>query len=115
MAHFAELDENKIVLRVIVVNDENEADGENWCNNFAGGTWKQTSYNGNIRSNFAGIGYTYDAEKDAFLSPQPYPSWSLTDDNKWTAPEKYPEDNAFYYWDEPTLKWAAFIIEDASE
>ena len=105
MAHFAELDENNVVLRVIVVDDKHELEGENWCNNLLGGAWKQTSYNGTIRSNYAGIGDTYDAEKDAFIAPQPYLSWSLTDDNKWTAPKTYPEDNAVYYWDEPTLKW----------
>ena len=82
MAHFAEIDENNIVLRVIVVADEHEADGENWCNGFLGGTWKQTSFNtvGNVhalggtpfRKNYAATGMTYDASRNAFLNSQPF-------------------------------------------
>jgi hypothetical protein len=105
MAHFAELDSNNIVLRVIVVADEHEADGENWCNNFAGGTWKQTSYNANIRKQFAGIGYTYDATKDKFIAPQPYPSWALDSNDDWQPPTPYPDDNKLYFWDEDSLSW----------
>jgi len=71
MAHFAEIDENNVVLRVIVVADEHEANGAEWCSNLLGGTWVQTSYNGNIRGVFAGIGYTYDAELDEFVPPFP--------------------------------------------
>lgn len=71
MAHFAELDENNIVLRVIVVPNEVEHDGENWCNQLLGGRWKQTSYNNNIRYNYAGAGYHYDEDHDAFIPPQP--------------------------------------------
>ena len=71
MAHFAELDENNIVLRVIVVPNDHEQDGETWCNSLLGGRWKQTSYNGNMRGVFAGIGYTYDAELDEFVPPFP--------------------------------------------
>ncbi|MFZ3043830.1 MAG: hypothetical protein WA058_01845 [Minisyncoccia bacterium] len=87
MAHFAELDEHNIVLRVIVVADEHEADGENWCHNFAGGRWKQTSYNGRIRKNYAGIGYTYDEARDAFIPPQPGSDWILDEATcRWKAP-----------------------------
>ena len=71
MAHFAELDNDNKVLRVIVVPNECEHEGESWCNNLLGGRWKQTSYNGNIRGVFAGIGYTYDADLDEFVSPEP--------------------------------------------
>tara|TARA_R110002051_G_scaffold74333_1_gene135297 strand:- start:98 stop:436 length:339 start_codon:yes stop_codon:yes gene_type:complete len=105
MAHFAELDENNIVLRVIVVNDAHEADGENWCHNFAGGVWKQTSYNNNIRYNYAGIGYTYDAAADAFYSTQPYASWTLDAVYIWQPPTPRPDDGEVYFWDEPTLSW----------
>ena len=105
MAHFAELDENNIVIRVIVVDDVYEADGENWCHNFAGGQWKQTSFNNNIRYNFAGIGYTYDDDEDAFYAPQPYPSWSLDDAYNWNPPTVRPDDKKLYTWDEPTLSW----------
>ena len=111
MAHFAELDENNIVLRVIVVDDAHEADGENWCHNFTGGRWEQTSYNGRIRKNFAGIGYTWDVERDAFYAPQPYPSWSLDEDTcRWEAPVPYPEDadpTICYMWDEDNIQWVS--------
>jgi hypothetical protein len=90
MAHFAELDGNNIVTRVVVVGNDIETaagplgandmhvDGETWCVNFfKGGNWKQTSYNNNFRKQYAGKGYTFDAVKDKFLSPQPHASWSL--------------------------------------
>jgi hypothetical protein len=103
MAHFAELDENNVVKRVIVVSNniptsdgplgENDMhiDGEIWCKNFfKGGTWKQTSYNGNFRKKYAGIGDTYDSEKDVFIQKKLYPSWSLNSNNDWQAPITYP-------------------------
>ena len=105
MAHFAELDENNIVLRVIRVDDAYEADGENWCNNFAGGRWKQTSYNNNIRYNYAGAGYIYDSENDAFHAPQKHESWSLDETFHWQPPTPYPDDGNAYDWDESNLKW----------
>jgi|TARA_R110000787_G_scaffold34615_1_gene89456 hypothetical protein len=111
MAHFAEIDESNIVIRVIVVADENEADGENWCNGFLGGTWKQTSYNtrANIhllggtafRKNYAGTGYTYDSTKDAFIPPKPFNSWVLNETTCcYDAPVSYPDDGKNYVWDE---------------
>jgi|TARA_B110000902_G_C13968525_1_gene460260 hypothetical protein len=112
MAHFAEIDENNIVTRVIVVADEHQADGENWCNNFVGGNWKQTSYNtqGGVhllggtpfRKNYAGVGYTWDASKDAFIAPKPYPSFTLNNTTcRWDCPINYPSDNSkLYRWDE---------------
>ena len=93
MAHFAELDQTNIVLRVIVVPDEHEADGENWCNNLLGGSWKQTSYNATIRKNYAGIGYTYDSARDAFIPPQPHPLWTLdTETCQWAPPIPWPAE-----------------------
>ena len=86
MAHFAEINENGVVLRVIVVGNTDTSDangvekehiGAAFCERLFGGTWKQTSYNGNIRKNYAGIGYTYDAARDAFIPPQPGPEWTL--------------------------------------
>lgn len=103
MAHFAELDDNNIVLRVIVVSNDNEADGENWCKNLLGGNWKQTSYNNNIRKNYAGIGFTYDESKDAFIPPQPYTSWVLDESTcQWKPPVDYPSDGKDYTWKEGT-------------
>ena len=115
MAHFAEIDSNNIVLRVVVVADEFEADGESWCANLWGGTWKQTSYNtyanthpGNkpFRKNYAGPGFTYDSSKDAFIPPKPYPSWSLDEATCiWKAPVDFPNDGKPYSWNEEDSKW----------
>ncbi len=115
MAHFAEIDSNNIVLRVIVVTNkdtadangvENESIGVAFCEQLLGGTWKQTSYNGNMRKNYAGIGYTYRADIDAFVPPQPYPSWVLnTDTAQWEAPIPYPDDGKRYEWNEQTQSW----------
>ena len=104
MAHFAELDENNVVLRVCVVDNahvpsDKHADGETWCKNFWGGNWKQTSYNGNFRKQFAGIGFTYDASKDKFIGPQPHASHTLNSDDDWVAPA-YPSDGKAYIWNE---------------
>ncbi len=109
MAHFAELDENNIVIRVIRVDDAHEADGENWCHEFAGGRWKQTSYNNNIRYNYAGKGYVFNADADAFHASEPYPSWSLDDAYIWQPPTPHPDDNGEYFWDEANLKWSQLI------
>lgn len=89
MAHFAELDENNIVLRVIVVPDEQEHDGENWCNQLLDGRWKQTSYTNNIRYNYAGVGFTYDETNDAFVPPRPNDIAILdTETFRWIEPEE---------------------------
>ena len=114
MAHFAEIDSSGVVQRVIVVANKDTADangneieaiGVAFCQRLLGGNWKQTSYNGNIRKNYAGIGYTYDAARDAFIPPQPYPSWVLDADCNWQAPMPMPDDGAMYSWDEDTLSW----------
>ena len=110
MAHYAFLDSNNTVTEVIVGIDETELieglDPETWYGNFRGQICKRTSYNGNIRKNYAGIGYTYDAGRDAFIPPKPFESWVLNEDTcRWDAPTPYPTDGKFYRWDEPTLSW----------
>jgi hypothetical protein len=110
MAHYAFLDENNIVIEVITGVDETETiDGlspEEWYGNFRGQRCIRTSYNGNIRKNYAGIGYTYDSERDAFIAPQPYPSWQLDVSAKWQAPATCPvEEGEFFTWNESTLSW----------
>lgn len=116
MAHFAELDANNVVLRVIVVDNKDTADaagvekehiGAAFCERLFGGTWKQTSYNGNFRKHYAGIGYTYNAVRDAFVPPQPYQSWTLDDDANWQPPVAMPTDGQRYAWDEATQAWVA--------
>jgi len=118
MAHFAQI-ENNLVTQVIVVDNndildeqgnESEELGIQFCQDLLGGTWKQTSYNGNIRKNYAGIGYTYDETKDAFIKPQPYNSWVLDEDTcLWEAPIPYPtvEEGStdVYNWNEELVNW----------
>jgi hypothetical protein len=114
MAHFAEIDDNNVVLRVIVVANKDTADangnevesiGVAFCQRLLGGNWVQTSYHGNIRKNYAGIGYTYRADIDAFVAPQPYPSWTLDANAQWQAPVPMPTDGKMYSWDEATQSW----------
>ena len=122
MAHFAELDNNNIVIRVVVVGNDVETaagalgvndmhvDGETWCVNFfKGGTWKQTSYNNNFRKQYAGKGSTYDAAKDKFIALQPFDSWVLDENDDWQAPVTYPTDTTdkMIGWDEDNQKWTA--------
>ena len=108
MAHYAFLDENNIVTEVIVGIDETELieglDTETWYGNFRGQTCKRTSYNGNIRKQYAGIGYAYDAVNDVFILPQPYPSWSLDQNFDWQPPTPMPTEGR-WYWDEDSLSW----------
>jgi hypothetical protein len=116
MAHFAQLNESNTVTQVIVVHNnelmqdgvEYEAKGVAFCQSLFGAStqWKQTSYNGNIRKNYAGIGHTYDAGRDAFIPPQPYPSWVLDEATcNWDAPVAQPTDGKQYRWDESTVSW----------
>jgi hypothetical protein len=117
MAHFAKLDANNIVLEVNVVDNEHLLDangiereelGIAFLVQWSGGYpyWKQTSYNGSIRKNYAGIGFTYDAGRDAFIPPQPYPSWVLNETTcRWEPPVPYPTDGKYYAWDETTTSW----------
>lgn len=106
MSHFAELDENNVVLRVLVGDNNMPNEGYDWFVENLGGRWVQTSYNGSIRKNFAGIGYTYDEERDAFIPPKPAESWTLNERTcLWQPPVPYPQDGRIYQWDEETLAW----------
>ena len=108
MAHYAFLNENNIVTEVIVGIDETELieglDTETWYANFRGQTCKRTSYNHQIRKQYAGIGYKYDAEADVFIAPQPYPSWSLDDNFDWQPPTPRPE-GVDWNWNEDLGEW----------
>lgn len=122
MAHFAKLDENNVVIDVNVVNNEDvqnlpfpesEVVGIEFLTNWSGGytNWKQTSYNRNFRKNYATIGGIYDPVKDAFIAPQPYPSWVLNQDTYiWEAPVPRPTDGISYNWDEATLSWHDVMV-----
>ena len=118
MAHFAELDANNVVLRVIVVNndelmdngDESEPKGIAFCQSLFGGNWVQTSYNATFRKNFAVEGAVYDAQRDAFISPKLYPSWVLNEETcRWKPPIARPTDGKKYVWDEATISWKEAI------
>lgn len=110
MAHYAYLDEHNIVTQVITGRNEDEivngiSDWETYYGNIRGQVCKRTSFNGNIRKQYAGVGFTYDVVKDQFVSPQPYASWSLDSNNDWQAPTPKPEGS--FIWDEETLAWVA--------
>jgi hypothetical protein len=109
MAHYAFLDDNNIVTEIIVGIDETELieglDTETWYGNFRGQVCVRTSYNGNIRKQYAGVGYTYDSVNDVFIAPQPYLSWSLDENYDWQAPTPRPEEGKLFTWDEATLAW----------
>jgi hypothetical protein len=124
MAYFAQLNDENIVTQVISVSNEDlldngiesEAKGIAFCQSLLGGNWKQTSYNNRIRKNYAGIGYTYDSQRDAFIPPKPFASWVLNEDTcLWNAPTPMPTDNKYYQWDENTLTWVEFINTPAEE
>ena len=118
MAYYAILNENNVVIEVLTGVDENvtqiDTDGtmvggsaeawELWYGNLRGKTCKRTSYNGNIRKRYAGRGFTYDAVNDVFISPKPYPSWSLDGNFDWQPPTPRPEGIG-WYWDEDSLSW----------
>ncbi|NBT76820.1 MAG: hypothetical protein EBT15_12845 [Betaproteobacteria bacterium] len=121
MAHYAFLDENNIVTEVIVGKDEGEEgrDWEQWYGEFRGQVCKRTSYNtiGGVhrlngtpfRKNYAGIGYTYREDIDAFVPPKPFPSWLLNANAQWEAPVAMPTDGKMYSWDEDTVSWKEFL------
>lgn len=119
MAHFAELDKNNTVLRVIVINNENisdngvesESKGIEFCQLLFGNDtkWVQTSYNRKFRKNFACINYIYDDKADHFMPSQPFPSWKLNDNALWEAPTPCPTDSPFYTWNEETLAWVKIV------
>ena len=118
MAHFAEIDSNldNVVLRVIVIGnddilDENGEESETlgiaFCKNLFGEEteWVQTSYNNNFRKNYCGAGWMYDEGRDAFIPPQPYPSWTLNENSDWQPPTPFPDDEEAYYWNEDNTSW----------
>ena len=112
MAHFARIDENNIVQEVLVVDNSLEYRGEDFLSNELGlgGRWIQTSYNNNIRKQYAGVGFYYDNENDVFISPKPYNSWILNPTTfDWEAPIEKP--NKLCYWDEETLSWIDYKFE----
>lgn len=123
MAHFAELDENNVVKQVIVVHnnelldengEESEAKGIAFCQSLFGGRWIQTSYNAKFRKRYAGIGYIYDEQKDAFISPKPFESWIFNEEIfAWEPPIPMPEisENSRIIWDEETISWKEIPIE----
>jgi hypothetical protein len=114
MAHFCKL-ENNVVKQVIVVSNqdilddkgqESEELGIKFCSNLLGGTWLQTSYNGKIRKNYAGVGYTYDEGRDAFIPAKPFASWLLDETTcQWKSPVAMPTDDKRYTWNEETKSW----------
>ena len=115
MAHFARIDENNIVTSVVVVENKDTADasgvekehiGAAHLEKILGGTWKQTSYNGNFRKNYAGIGYSFDGQRNAFIPPKPFNSWVLVEETcQWKAPVDMPNDGQMYTWDEDSTSW----------
>lgn len=119
MAHFAQIDENGIVITVIVVNNEDildengqesEAIGKQFCTDLLGGEWVQTSYNNNFRKQYASIGGSYDSVNDVFIAPKPYPSWVLDENFQWESPVPSPGDN--YVWDEANQQWVEVQYND---
>ena len=113
MAHYAFLDSNNVVTEVIVGKNEGEdgIDWEQWYGDFRGQVCKRTSYNNNIRKNYAGVGYTYREDIDAFVPPQPYASWILDANAQWQPPVAIPTDDKMYLWNEETLSWVEVITE----
>lgn len=116
MAYFARIDEHGTVLQVISVSNDNAPDpapahseplGQTFIAEVLGlpGEWRQTSFRGSIRRRYAGIGFRYDSDRDAFIAPQPWPSWTLNAEDDWEAPVPYPSDGNTYRWDEATLSW----------
>lgn len=126
MAHFAEIDNNNIVKRVVVVSDndcrdqygnESEVIGAQFCHNLLGGRWIQTSYNNRIRKQYAGNGYYYDESADVFVAPQPYPSWTLDANHDWQPPVARPTEG-FWLWSEEQQIWTELpvsIINDEEQ
>lgn len=112
MAHYAFLDEENIVTEVIVGRNEDEtvdgvSDWETYYGNIRGQVCKRTSFNNNIRKQYAGVGYTYDETDDVFIAPQPYPSWILDENHDWQPPVPYPDDEGMFVWDEDIEDWVA--------
>lgn len=107
MAHFAEVDENNVVIRVLVVPDEQEHRGQEFLANDInlGGTWIQCSYNNRIRKQYPGPGFYYNPEIDIFIKPKPFNSWLLDENYDWISPVPYPNDGNSYIWNEEIVNW----------
>lgn len=110
MAYYAFLDENNLVTEVIAGRNETEvvegiSDWEKYYGEFRNQKCLRTSFNGRIRKNFAGVGYSYDEELDAFIAPKPFDSWTLDSKAQWQAPKPYPTDKKIYFWNEESLNW----------
>ena len=116
MAYFAQLDEMSTVVQVIAISNDDAPDpaplhseplGQTFISDVLGlpGEWRQTSYNGNFRKQYAGPGFTYDPDADVFIAPQPFPSWTLNEQHDWQAPTPMPETEGMWAWDEDTLAW----------
>lgn len=121
MAHYAFLDENNVVTEVIPGRNEDEivqgiSDWEAYYGELRGQRCVRTSYNGNIRKNYAGVGYTYDEGRDAFIPPKPFDSWILNEETcRWEAPVPYPTDGVMYQWDEAATDWVAIVFEEGAD
>lgn len=122
MAHWAEIDENNLVTRVLVGSNDDPDEGYQWLIDNLGGTWVKTSYNtmGGVhtkggeplRKNYASIGHTYDEVKDAFIGPKPFDSWLLNEETcLWEAPTPRPTDDKLYIWNETTISWVEDTID----
>ena len=110
MSHWAEIDSNKTVVRVLVGDNNSPDEGEEFMNSL-GGTWVKTSYNATIRKNYAGIGYTYNSTLDAFIPPKPFASWVLDEAIcQWNPPTPMPTDDKRYEWVEADLAWKEIVI-----
>ena len=120
MSHWAEINENNIVTRVLVGNNDdiNGDEGYKWLIDNLSGVWKKTSYNTKagqhkeggtpFRKNYAGVGFTYDESRDAFIPPKPFDSWILDEETcQWNSPVRLPDEENLYFWDEAELKWVA--------
>ena len=108
MSHFAEIDSENKVIRVLVGDNNDPAgdEGYKWLLDNLGGTWIKTSYNNRIRFNYAAIGYSYDEFRDAFIAPKPFNSWVLDEATcQWNSPIAYPQDGKMYRWNEDSLSW----------
>ncbi len=113
MSHFAEIDKNNIVIRVLVGDNNAPNEGYDWFVENLGGSWIQTSYNSNFRNKFAAIGDMYDEELDAFIAPKPFDSWLLDETTcRWEAPVPYPEDGQQYQWNESIVNWELVETEE---
>jgi hypothetical protein len=112
MSHFAQIDESNYVVQVLVGDNNLPDEGHSWFVENFGGRWVQTSYNNNIRKNFAGIGYFYDEELDAFIAPKPFNSWIVNEETaRWEAPVPYPTDGLAYVWNNNKINWEATSFE----